>query len=119
MSYPFRSRRAHWAALAIGAALVAGVAYHVICGEHGYLAYRRARQQYLLLQEQSARVRKENQTLQELIDKLNARDPATIEKQAREQLHMARPNELVFTLPRTPSKAKDGSASKDSKAGAP
>jgi cell division protein FtsB len=104
MKYPFRNRKAHWAALAGGVCLVAVGAYHVICGDHGLLAYRRAKQHYQLLQQQNATLRQENRVLQEQIDKLNSRDPATIERQAREQLRMAKPGELIFALPESTSK---------------
>ena len=119
MNYPFKSRRTHWAAVAGGICLVALGAYHVICGEHGYLAYCRAKQQYHQLQQQTQQLRQQNQALQGLIDKLNADDPATIERQAREQLRMAKPNELVFTVPApsTHSNANSGSGSQRQRPG--
>jgi cell division protein FtsB len=68
----------------------------VICGEHGYLAYRRERQQYETLRKQTKQLQEENQALQKHIDALKT-DPRAIEKVAREQLHMAKPGEIVIT----------------------
>jgi cell division protein FtsL len=96
MRLPVENRRAYLAILAATASLVAGLAYHVICGEHGYLAYRHERQQYETLQQQTNQLQQENQDLQKHIDALKS-DPKAIEKIAREQLHMARPGEVVIT----------------------
>jgi cell division protein FtsB len=98
MRSPIQSRRAYWATLAAAASLVAALAYHVICGEHGYLAYRRERQQYETLQKQTKQLQEESQALQKHIDALKS-DPRAIEKVAREQLHMAKPGEIVITYP--------------------
>lgn len=96
---PVQSRRAYWASIAGIVALVVGLGYHVVYGEHGYLALRREQRQYRLLQHQADSLQQENQELQKQIDLLRRQDPAAIEKQAREQLHMARPGEIIFTLP--------------------
>lgn len=96
MKLPIQGRRGSWATLAAAAALVAALAYHVICGEHGYLAFRRERQQYEALRNQTVELQQENQALQKHIDALKS-DPKAIEKVAREQLHMAKPGEIVIT----------------------
>jgi len=96
MKLPIQSRRAYWVTLAAAATLVAGLAYHVICGEHGYLAYRLARRQYEALQKQTIQLQEENEALQKHIDALKS-DPRAIEKVAREQLHMAKSGEIVIT----------------------
>jgi len=96
MKLPVQSRRAYWATLTAASLLVAGLAYHVICGEHGFLAYRNEHQQYEALQKQDIQLEQENQALQKHIDALKS-DPKAIEKVAREQLHMAKPNEIVIT----------------------
>lgn len=101
---PFQSRRAYWVSIAGIVALVGGLGYHVVYGEHGYLALRRDQRQYRLLQQQANDLQQENQDLQKQIDLLKRQDPAAIEKQAREQLHMARPGEIILTLPDTSSK---------------
>jgi cell division protein FtsB len=96
MRAPIQSPRAYWATLAAAVALVAGLAYHVICGEHGYLAYRLEREQYEALQKQTKQLEEENQAIQKHIDALKS-DPKAIEKVAREQLHMAKPGEIVIS----------------------
>ena len=96
MRLPIRSRSAYWATLAAAASIVTALAYHVICGEHGYLAYRHERQQYETLQKQTNLLQQENQDLQKHIDALKS-DPKAVEKVAREQLHMAKPGEIVIT----------------------
>jgi cell division protein FtsB len=101
---PFQSRRAYWASIAGVVALVAGLGYHVVYGEHGYLALRREQRQYRLLQQRADGLQQENQELQKQIDLLKRQDPDAIEKEAREQLHMAKPGEIIFTLPDASSK---------------
>ena len=96
MKLPIQSRRAYWATLAAAVSLVGALAYHVICGEHGYLAYQRERQQYEAFQKQTRQLQEENESLQKHIDALKS-DPKAIEKVAREQLHMAKPGEIVIT----------------------
>ena len=98
MKLPFQSRRAYWGTLAVATSLVGALAYHVICGEHGYLAYRSERQRYEALQKQTLQMEQENQALQKHIDALKS-DPKAVEKVAREQLHMAKPGEIVITYP--------------------
>jgi len=98
MKLAIPNRRAYWAALGAAASLVAALAYHVICGQHGYLAYQRERQQYEALQKQTQQLQAENQALQKHIDALKS-DPKAIERVAREQLHMAKPGEIVITYP--------------------
>lgn len=71
---------------------------HEIWGNHGYLALRRQQKEYRLLQERINKLQQENQQLQTQIDALRS-DPKAIERQAREQMHMARPGEIIFTLP--------------------
>jgi cell division protein FtsB len=98
MKPPVQSRRAYWGTLAVATLLVGALAYHVICGEHGYLAYRSERQRYEALQKQALQLEQENQALQKHIDALKT-DPKAVEKVAREQLHMAKPGEIVITYP--------------------
>ena len=110
MKLPFQSRRAYWGTLAVALSLVGALAYHVICGEHGYLAYRSERQRYEALQKQTLQLEQENQALQKHIDALKS-DPKAIEKVAREQLHMAKPGEIVITYPEAQPKEQAPSGS--------
>jgi cell division protein FtsB len=71
---------------------------HEIYGEHGYLALRRERREYDSIQQEVRRLQEENQQLERRIEALKS-DPKAIERIARNQLHMARPGERIYTLP--------------------
>jgi cell division protein FtsB len=74
---------------------------HNIFGPHGYLAARHQQkelhslqQQILQLQQENTKLNKENRSLKS--------DPAAIERKAREDLHLAKPGEKIYTLPDKP-----------------
>ncbi len=71
---------------------------HEIYGEHGYLALRHQRRDYESLQQEIRKLQEENQQLEKRIESLES-DPKAIEGIARDQLHMARPGERIYTLP--------------------
>ena len=71
---------------------------HEIFGMHGYLALRRERKDSDALQQQIQNLQQENQRLETQIKALKS-DPKAIEKMAREQMGLARPGEIIFTLP--------------------
>ena len=71
---------------------------HEIYGEHGYLALRRERREYDSIQQEVRRLQEENQQLEKRIEALKS-DPKAIERIARDQMHMARPGERIYTLP--------------------
>jgi cell division protein FtsB len=80
------------------ALLTLWVLVHVVFGANGMVVYRQKRAEYQDLS-------KEVQDLQTLNDRYSAQikalqsDPNTIEKEAREQLHYARPGEVVYVEP--------------------
>jgi cell division protein FtsB len=74
---------------------------HEIFGEHGWLALRRERREYESLRQRIEQLQQENQKLEQQIRALKS-DPKAIEKQAREQLRLARPGEIIYTLPEKP-----------------
>jgi len=82
---------------------------HEIFGEHGYLALRREQRDLNELQQQIQELQQENKQLESQIKALKS-DPKAIEKQAREGLGLARPGELIFTLPEKHSEAEKPSA---------
>lgn len=102
---PFRRN-----ALLVMALALLVLAMHEIFGDHGYLALRRQKQEYNALQQQIQALKKENQQLDHKIKALKT-NPEAIEKQAREQLHLVRPGELVYTLPS--QKQQDPSAAQN------
>ena len=83
----------------LGLALVCvALVVHEIYGQHGYLALRRQREDSENLQQQIQQLQKENQQLEIQIKALKT-DPKAIEKMAREQMGLARPGEIIFSLP--------------------
>ncbi len=81
------------------ALLLASVALvvHNIFGQNGYLAARRQQKDLqqiqlhiLQLQQDNAQLEKQNQALKS--------DPEAIERKAREEMHLVKPGEKVYTL---------------------
>ncbi|HET9177939.1 MAG TPA: septum formation initiator family protein [Terriglobia bacterium] len=71
---------------------------HEIFGSNGYMTLRREKKDYTALQRQIQKVSIENQQLEQKIHALK-NNPEAIEKQARDQLRLARPGEIIYTLP--------------------
>lgn len=86
------------------------LAVHEIFGEHGLLALRRQRREVEALQMRIQQIQKENSQLEQQIKGLKS-DPKAIERLARDQMKMARPGEVIFTLPekkdQAPSRGPD------------
>ncbi len=76
--------------------------YHVIFGQNGLTVYQQKRQETQDLTQQLHRLQHENGLLQGHVDRLQS-DPGAIEHQAREELHYARPDEVIYTLPTQPA----------------
>jgi len=85
------------AATVAAAALALGVAYHVVFGANGLTVYERKRQETHLLLRQMQDLQRENDELKGHVDRLQS-DPSAIEHQAREELHYARPGEVIYTM---------------------
>jgi cell division protein FtsB len=86
---------------------------HEIFGANGYLALRRQKKQYQELQQQIQSLKQQNQQLQNQIQGLKS-DPHAIEKMARDQMHLARPGEIIYTLPDKDKPQSPASSAKDS-----
>jgi len=86
------------AATIAAAALALGVGYHVICGANGLTVYEKKRHENLVLNQELQDLQRENDLLKGHVDRLQS-DPSAIEHQAREELHYARPGEVIYTLP--------------------
>jgi cell division protein FtsB len=69
-----------------------------IFGQHGIVALRRQKRDMKSLEQRIQQLQRDNVQLEMQINALKS-DPKTIEKRAREQLHMARPNERIYVLP--------------------
>ena len=71
---------------------------HVMFGANGMVVYRQKKDEYQSLQKEIDALQKENDNYAAAIKSLKT-DPKTIEKEAREQLHYARPGEVIFVAP--------------------
>ncbi len=91
-----RAMRYLW--IAVCSLALLSLAIHEITGENGYLVRRQRRLQMQALDEEVQRLQEDNRRLAQRIRDLRS-DPQTIEELAREQLRMARPGEVVVTLP--------------------
>jgi len=91
--------------------LAVGVGYHVVFGQNGLVVYKQKRHEEQHLAEQLQSLTKENEHLKTHVDHLQ-NDPDAIEHQAREELHYARPGEVIYTLPATTSAPAGGGAAK-------
>jgi cell division protein FtsB len=97
-AYALRRRMA-----TITVALLAGLLFvHVMFGANGMVAYKQKRAEYESLEKRIIQEQKENELYAQQIQGLQT-DEKAIEKEAREQLHYARPGELVYVpAPPTP-----------------
>ena len=75
---------------------------HVMFGDNGMVIYRQKKAEYQTLQKEIDGLQKENDRYTQQVKALQAPDPNTIEKEAREQLHYARPGEVVYVAPPAP-----------------
>jgi cell division protein FtsB len=85
-------------ATAVAAVLVVGFGFHVVFGQNGLIAYQQKRADTKTLDEELKNLQRENEALQEHVNRLQS-DPSAIEHQAREELHYTRPGEVIYTLP--------------------
>jgi cell division protein FtsB len=76
---------------------------HEVFGQHGFLAMRRQQKEVEALQQQMQRLQQENLELEKQINALRT-DPKAIERVAREQMRMARPGEIIYTMPEKDTK---------------
>jgi cell division protein FtsB len=93
--------------VATGAAAVLALwlGFHVIFGQNGLTAYEQKRHNQVMLEKELGALERENDLLKGHVDRLQ-NDPSAIEHQAREELHYARPGEVIYTLPVVPEQAK-------------
>jgi cell division protein FtsB len=83
----------------ITVAVLAGLLFvHVMFGANGMIVYKQKRAEYESLQKRVLLEQKENETYTAKIQGLKT-DQKAIEKEAREQLHYARPGEYVYVPP--------------------
>ena len=79
-------------------ALTLALALHVVFGANGWVVFRQRRAEIDNLQREVNTLQLQNQQFTEQIKALKT-DKQAIEKEAREQLHYARPGEVVYVSP--------------------
>jgi cell division protein FtsB len=97
VGWAYRVRRR--AATGAAAVLALLLGYYVVAGQNGLHAYEVKRNENQKLQQQIDAIRQQNAQIQQKIHALK-NDPDTIEREARERLHYARPDEVIVTIPR-------------------
>jgi cell division protein FtsB len=78
----------------------------LVCGTtllRAHREYRAAREEYERLEGEVKQLRLETERLMEEIRALKT-DPEVIERIAREELHMVRPDEMVLSFPEAPKR---------------
>ncbi|HYN15476.1 MAG TPA: septum formation initiator family protein [Terriglobales bacterium] len=91
--------------------LVVMLAYHVVFGANGMVAYRHKRADNQRLQQDILRVQQENDRISQRVRELKS-DPRAIEREAREQLKYARPGEVVYISPEARLQSSTATAQK-------
>jgi cell division protein FtsB len=77
-----------------------------VAGERGWIANSRDRRQLAQAAQDLEAKRRENAALRDLRDRLQRRDPATIEDIARREFKFIRPGEKVFIIRDVPKPTK-------------
>jgi len=105
---PLRERAVDWAhhvwrpagtLVAVALALLFG--WGVVNGKHGLSAWQKQRNEDKQLRQQIHDLEQDNARLRDRIQRLKS-DPDAIEHEARQQLHYAKPGEVIYTLPVQP-----------------
>jgi cell division protein FtsL len=73
---------------------------HDIFGTHGFLAMRRTKREIQRVQSDIDRLAKENAELSDEVKSLKT-DPHKIESIARDELGLAKPNEVIIKIPQS------------------
>jgi cell division protein FtsB len=85
-------------AIFVMALVILAMLMHEVFGRNGYLTLRHEKKEYTALQQQIQNTSQENQLLEQKIHALK-NNPEAVEKQARDQLHLAKPGEIIYMLP--------------------
>lgn len=93
----------------VAVALILLFGWGVVNGKHGLSAWQQQRVRDQQLREEIRKLQQENAQLRDHAERLKS-DPNAIEHEAREQLHYARPGEVIYTLPPQPQTQSQSSA---------
>jgi cell division protein FtsB len=91
------------------------LAWHVVSGRNGLTSWQQKRAENKALAAEIEQLTAENARLSQHVDRLKS-DPGAIEHEARERLHYARPNEIIYALPEASQPISPGQAAKPSAA---
>ena len=80
-----------------GVLLTFALMVHGVFGANGLLTLRQKQREYQSLRLQIQQLQQDNQRLQQQVQGLRS-NPETIGRYAREELHMARPGEVIYML---------------------
>jgi cell division protein FtsB len=86
--------------VAVGLALL--LMWHVVEGKNGLTVWHQKRSEDQQLQKEIKQLESENAQLREHVEQLK-HNPDAIEREAREKLHYAKPNEVIVALPTQPN----------------
>jgi cell division protein FtsB len=86
------------AATSVAVALILLFGWGVVNGKHGLSAWRQQQIQDRQLHQEIQDLQQENAHLRDHVGRLKS-DPNAIEHEAREQLHYAKPGEIIYRLP--------------------
>lgn len=115
---PLPTRALNWAQYVwrpagtfVAVALILLVGWGVVNGKHGLSAWQQQRVQDQQLRQEIDSLQQENARLHDHVERLKS-DSDAIEHEAREQLHYAKPGEVIYTLPAQPQTQAQPSATK-------
>ena len=83
--------------------------WHVINGKHGLSVWHQKRAEDRQLRKEIEELEQENARLHQRVERLKS-DPDAIEHEAREKLHYAKPDEVIYALPAPPPEQTQGAA---------
>jgi cell division protein FtsB len=96
-------------AVLLGVLVCVALVVQGIFGNDGLLTLRQKRRKFNSLTQQIEHIKKQNQLLQQQVQGLRS-NPETIGRYAREELHMARPGEIIYVLPQPKSNSQAATA---------
>ncbi|HUB29581.1 MAG TPA: septum formation initiator family protein [Terracidiphilus sp.] len=89
------------AGTSVAVALILLFGWGVVNGRHGLSSWQQQRLQDKQLRQEIQDLQAENARLRSHVERLKS-DPNAIEHEAREQLHYAKPGEVIYTMPSAP-----------------
>ncbi len=98
-------------ATSVAVALILLFGWGVFNGKHGLSAWAQQRHKDKQLQKDINDLKQENDRLRSHVDRLKS-DPNAIEHEAREQLHYAKPGEVIYSLSDSPKPQQSSDSGK-------